>query len=726
MSFKENTSLPITDPRITTSLKEIHDLFPSLIDILYQPISFDLAFQKIKVLVYKEIEKNNIIQQFLNDSQNKELFKKLAVSDYAWIRLKDYVDFSGQKLSMDSENGPFFLNQPFYFLWLLFQNIQTLVHLDFLEDFKSLFLQLGRQRKVDIPNKMIVEEWMQRHASGMDSRVQELRSENKARIIHVLIRIISKRQSQNSTYYFNPEDDYNTKFQKVTDWWSNYHFHMKFAIREPELMNEMLDYSLSDQEINIFKRAQQKGMPFFINPYYLSQILVRPPKSLQYADKTLRDYIFYSNDLVNEFGSISAWEKEDRVEKDKPNAAGWLLPNSHNIHRRYPEVAIFIPDTMGRTCAGLCASCQRMYDFQRGNLGFELDKLKPKSNWNIRLRELMNYFERDTQLKDILITGGDALMSSTDSLENILEAVYDMALRKKQANLKKPDGSKFVEIQRIRLGTRVPAYLPQRIDDKLVDVLKRFRLKAQKIGITEFFVQIHIESPLEVNPDSTLAIQKLRSTQWLITNQQVYTAAASRRGYSARLRQVLNENGVIPYYTFSVKGFRENRYNFAPIARAVQELTEEKSIGLTKLQENWSHGIKSASNSDGYLSKLLEKQQVPFLASDRNVFNLPGVGKSMSYRVVGLTPDGCRILMFSHDPTRHNSPVVSLSQKVYVIEPKSVAAYLRQMTEMGENIEEYKHVYDYSISITEAQSKLFTYEKGNLNTTTEYSNFQAL
>ena len=66
-----------------------------------------------------------------------------------------------------------------------------------------------------------------------------------------------------------------------------------------------------------------------------------------------------SHQLVEEFGQISAWEKEDQVEPGKPNAAGWLLPTSDCVHRRYPEVAILIPETMGRACGGLCVSCQR-------------------------------------------------------------------------------------------------------------------------------------------------------------------------------------------------------------------------------------------------------------------------------------------------------------------------------------------------------------------------------
>ena len=104
------------------------------------------------------------------------------------------------------------------------------------------------------------------------------------------------------------------------------------------------------------------------------------------------------------------------VEAGKPNAAGWLVPDGHNIHRRYPEVAILIPDSMGRACGGLCASCQRMYDFQSERLNFNFEELKPKESWDKRLRKLMEYFENDTQLRDILITGGDALMSQKQDI----------------------------------------------------------------------------------------------------------------------------------------------------------------------------------------------------------------------------------------------------------------------------------------------------------------------
>ena len=78
----------------------------------------------------------------------------------------------------------------------------------------------------------------------------------------------------------------------------------------------------------------------------------------------------------------------------------------------------------------------------------------------------MDYFETDTQLRDILITGGDALMSQNKTLRNILEAVYRMAVRKRKANKNRPEGEKYAELQPVRItssGLFADAHRP-RID----------------------------------------------------------------------------------------------------------------------------------------------------------------------------------------------------------------------------------------------------------------------
>jgi lysine 2,3-aminomutase len=478
--------------------------------------------------------------------------------------------------------------------------------------------------------------------------------------------------------------------------------------------------------MKVLYEAQSKGIPFFVNPYYLSLLHVRVPYFAVGADLAIRHYVVYSQQLVDEYGNIVAWEKEDKVKPGEPNAAGWYLPNEHNIHRRYPEVAILIPDTMGRACGGLCASCQRMYDFQRGNLNFDLDKLKPRQTWDEKLETLLDYFENDSQLRDILITGGDALMSSDKSLENILEKVYRMAANKVEANKEKPNGKKFAQFLRVRLGTRLPVYLPQRITPELVKIMRDFKKKAARIGIKQFIIQTHFESPMEVTPEARDAIKLLNSAGWTVTNQHVFTTAASRRGHAAKLRKVLNEIGIINYYTFSVKGYMENNFNFATNERAVQEQMEEKVIG--KIPEKYYSTIKDFPNNAGSIvegmSALMKESGLPFLGTDRNVLNLPGVGKSLTFRTIGITRYGRRILEFELDHTRKHSPMMKNMDKVIIIESKSLSEYLRQLEDIGEDTADYESIWGYSIGETEQRIPIYEYPDYDYEVTENYTNIQ--
>ncbi|MDD4107889.1 MAG: hypothetical protein PHH93_04125, partial [Prolixibacteraceae bacterium] len=429
----------------------------------------------------------------------------------------------------------------------------------------------------------------------------------------------------------------------------------------------------------------------------------------------------YSKQLVEEFGQIIAWEKEDRVQPGKPNAAGWILPSSHNIHRRYPEVAIFVPETVGRACGGLCASCQRMYEFQNGHFNFNLEKLKPNETWSERLPRLLTYFKDDAQLRDVLLTGGDALMSSNRSLKNILDEVYKMAFQKKEDNKKRPEGMKYAEIVRIRIGTRLPVYIPQRITPDLAKILSDFKKKASKIGIKQFVIQTHFESPMEVTPESEKAVQLLLSSGWAVANQLVFTVPASRRGHTAKLRKVLNDIGVLTYYTFIVKGFKENSANFTPTARAVQEEMEEKYLGhipegkMDKIQTL----MQDADHITEQIAELRKENNLPFLATDRNILNIPGVGKSLTFRTIGITRYGRRILKFDHDRTRNHSPIIDEMGKVIIIEPKSITEYLRQLEDMGEQREEYEGVFGYSLGETEPRMPMYEYPAYDFRITDE-------
>ena len=381
---------------------------------------------------------------------------------------------------------------------------------------------------------------------------------------------------------------------------------------------------------------------------------------------------------------------------------------------------------MGRACGGLCASCQRMYDFQSKRLNFEFDSLRPKETWEKKLRRLMTYFEEDTQLRDILITGGDALMSQNKTLNTILEAIYRMAARKRKANQERPEGEKYAELQRIRLGSRLPAYLPMRINNELVEILRTFKEKASVIGIRQFIIQTHFQTPLEVTPEAKEGIRKLLSAGWLITNQLVYNVAASRRGHTTRLRQVLNELGVVCYYTFSVKGFEENNAVFTPNSLSMQEQQEEKRFGKLNKEDafNLSASLETALDPASCIRHFLKIHHLPFLATDRSVLNLPAIGKSMTFNLVGMTEDGKRILRFDHDGTRRHSPIINQLGQVYIVENKSIAAYLRQLRAMGEDVEDYASIWNYTEGKTESRFSLYEYPDFPFRITEKMSNLE--
>ncbi|PKP54233.1 MAG: KamA family protein [Bacteroidetes bacterium HGW-Bacteroidetes-1] len=685
-------------------LQQILDENHDIKEILLNSSSEKDAIHEIKQWIKPFIDVNTHLKNYFDDPKEKELsFSDLKWSDYALVRLMDYIQHSGRVFKDLNQKGEMVINNPIRQLWLAAKFGKGGANLDFFIDMLMLFRQIKGTYHQNLPDKNTLEEWMVGNPSGLDPEIVKIRKENRNRILRLIIRKIENGELKSKRYFFATEMTDQQKFDLALSWWADKNFHIRFAVRSPLLLNEMLNFSLNAETMVLLNRAYAKGIPFFVNLYYLSLLHTFEPEGAIGSDLAIRDYVLYSKQLIDEFGEIQAWEKEDKVVQGEPNAAGWILPDGNNVHRRYPEVAIMIPDTMGRSCGGLCVSCQRMYDFQSGRLNFQFDNLLPKESWPSKLQKIMQYFEKDNQLMDILITGGDALMSSDKSLQIILNAVYTMALRKRERNLSFPKNEKKAEIKRIRLGTRLPVYLPQRITAELCQILYDFRTKALKSGIEYFVIQTHFESAMEITPESKAAIEKLSQTGWMITNQMVFTTAASRRGHAAKLRKSLNDLGIVPYYTFSVKGFRENMHNFATNSRALQELTEEKSFGkipsaeIAKIKDLFNDPI----NINVKMKELRMDLRMPFLATDRTVLNMPGVGKSLTFRTIGLTRLGRRILEFEHDHTRKHSPIIHKMGKIVIIESKSINEYLDQLKNMGEDINAYLSIFGYSIGETE-------------------------
>ncbi len=706
---------------LITSLLAIH---PTLKDLLLLSDSSEEFCASLKREVNLYFDKHEEARLYYrHENTGAKSFSKLTWQDYAAIRIADMLKHETHSFKDPNLHGASIISHPFTILWKAVQESTNEIAKDLLLDLTKMFAQYFGTDGYEKPTLDKLENWMENHPSGLDQTVVTHRELNRDRIISVLLKNLRKNGGSRGRYKLDMSLSDDEQYNQMLQWWNESAFHLNFAIRDTELLNEMLANTLDTETLEIMEDAENHGIPIFVNPYYLSLINVEESEGRRRADLAVRMYVFYSRSLIDEFGQISAWEKEDIVEPGKPNAAGWLLP-SHNLHRRYPEVAILIPDTIGRACGGLCSSCQRMYGFQSGDFNFDLEKLSPKESWPVKLDRLLSYYENDSQLRDILITGGDALMSTDISLKKILDRVYEMAKRKIEAN--KGREHKYAEISRVRLGTRLPVYLPQRITDELVEVLSEFRKKARAIGIRQFVIQTHFESAMEVTPEAAAGIQKLLNSGWYVTNQLVFTSAVALRGHTAKLRKVLNDCGVLTYYTFSVKGYRENRNNFATNSRAVQEQLEEKNLGtipvelwpkITELTENPAEMVEN-------IRLLREKSELPFLATDRNVINLPGIGKSQTFRTIGMTDDGRRILLFDHDTNRSHSPVTDEMDEVVIIESKTIAQFVREVSHFGEERSDYKFTYGYSMAETEPLMPIFKYPSYEFPVSTEITNFE--
>ena len=692
-----------------------------------------LTFSQLKQIYGQEIpeiveiaDKSSTVEDFkagiLRLLETCRIENKAAEEAREQIRL--LLDYDGQnvhELSTGQDMSVQTIRLLYEFLTGTLENMEMPTDL-FIEIFQ-MFKRL-KGEVMPLPSPQRIKSRNDRWETGLDEEVREIRDENKERMLHLLIQKIENRKSKPSVrFHFEEGMSYEEKYRLVSEWWNDFRFHLAMAVKSPGELNRFLGNSLSSETMYLLYRARKKGMPFFATPYYLSLLNIT---GYGYNDEAIRSYILYSPRLVETYGNIRAWEKEDIVEVGKPNAAGWLLPDGHNIHRRYPEVAILIPDTMGRACGGLCASCQRMYDFQSERLNFDFEALKPKESWDRKLRRLMRYFEEDAQLRDILITGGDALMSQNATLRKILEAVYKMAVRKRKANESRSEGEKYAELQRVRLGSRLLAYLPLRVTDELVGILREFKEKASAIGVSQFYIQTHFQSPLEVTPEARHAIEAILAAGWTITNQLVYTVSASRRGHTAKLRQTLNALGVVCYYTFSVKGFRENYAVYTPNSRSLQEAREEKIFGQVpeEKQAELYDMIRNQRPLGKCLVRFLKENGLLFAGTDRNVLNLPAIGKSMTFHTIGLTSEGKRILKFDHDGSRRHSPIIDQMSEVYIVENKSVAAYLRQLKEIGEDVNEYRTIWNYCEGETEPRFSIYEYPAYPFKATDRMTNLE--
>ena len=266
-----------------------------------------------------------------------------------------------------------------------------------------------------------------------------------------------------------------------------------------ELWQEMIRQSIHsvDQLVEKFKIKREiaaKLDKFFqarINPYYLS--LIRYP-----GDPIWLQCVPDEKELEDIDGP------EDPLNEDDMSP----VPN---ITHRYPDRALFLVTSQ---CGLYCRFCTR--------------KRKVGNSNKISLRNLesaFNYLAQHTEISDVILSGGDPLMHTDAMLEKILIRLREIK-----------------HIQVIRLGTKMPCVLPQRITPKLCNMLKKYH---------PIYVNTHFNHPWEITEESTKACNMLSDAGIPVGNQCVLMKGINDNPDTMKeLMKKLLAIRVRPYYIY--------------------------------------------------------------------------------------------------------------------------------------------------------------------------------
>ncbi|MCP4575041.1 MAG: KamA family radical SAM protein [Deltaproteobacteria bacterium] len=441
------------------------------------------------------------------------------------------------------------------------------------------------------------ERHLDRYPCGLDNGAIRKRSTNKSRILK----------------YFNATE------QEWNDWkWQTRHI-----IRNAETLKALV--KLTHEEYEAVVLARENRIPFGITPYYLSLMDYQAGGKNDYA---VRAQVIPPLNYVKKLKELK--------EKNEPSMDFMLERNTspiEGITRRYPMIVILKPIL---TCPQICVYCQRNWEIEdvySPSAALSREKLDAAIQWIADIPEI----------KEVLVTGGDPLLLSNSKIEYLLRKL-----------------SRIEHVERIRIGTRTPVTLPQRMTDSLIRVISRFHAPGKR----EILIVTHFEHSYEITPQSMNAIQKFLRNGIKVYNQLVYTRYNSRKFEAAALRRKLCLIGVTPYYTFNTKGKEETDDYRVPIPRLLQEQQEEARM-------------------------------LPGSArTDEIVFNVPGLGKNylraVQHRdVISLLPDGRRVYEFH--PWEKKLHLAN----TYVYTDVSIYKYLKRLKAMGENTSLYRTIWYY-------------------------------
>lgn len=276
--------------------------------------------------------------------------------------------------------------------------------------------------------------------------------------------------------------------------WDSYDWQIKNRISTVEALEKFIN--LTDKEIEAV-RTVGKEYRWALTPYYLS--LINPDD--RYDPVRLLS-IPTGVEIVETEGNA------DPMGEEFTNPAG-------SITRRYPDRLII---NVTNQCAMYCRHCQR-----RRNIG-GTDEHRSRAV----LQESIDYIAKCPEIRDVLITGGDSLCLTDETIEWLLSSLR-----------------KIPHVEIIRLGSRTPVTAPQRITEKLVNIIKKYH---------PVFLNTHFNHSQEVTEEAKVACERLANAGVPLGNQAVLLNGINNDKFVMRcLNHELVKIRVRPYYIFHAK-----------------------------------------------------------------------------------------------------------------------------------------------------------------------------
>lgn len=300
--------------------------------------------------------------------------------------------------------------------------------------------------------------------------------------------------------------------------WNDPHWQLKHAIRNPEDLKHIVKLSnkqLSMIQSTISAMRNEGKEPLRITPYYASLMQEDPfhPKMLEGEREEERlDPIFWQSVPTPAHVFYPDAAKEESMSEGSRSYGA--------VYQRYPNrVALFVGSNTN--CASYCTHCQRAKS---------LDKDSTVTTEDIR--KGLFYINLNTNIDEVLVTGGDALQINKQLLASVLSEL-----------------SKIDHIRSIRIATRVPVVMPMGVTDELLDIIKTNANKFSN-GLPKYvYIMTHLNHYQEITTEFLECMQRIHHWGFTPRNQTVMLKHVN--AYYRTLAETFRRMfwaGLHPYY----------------------------------------------------------------------------------------------------------------------------------------------------------------------------------